>query len=66
MSNGMYGTVADGSLILVLSPGICPPHGPITHTCDQAASIGFSLTQWWPSEHLLDADGNCRFCGERV
>lgn len=61
---GMYGTEVDGSSILTIAGGICPPHGPIAHTCDEAA--GLQLIRWWTPAELLDADGNCRFCGERI
>lgn len=61
---GMYGTRATGELILAVARGICPPHGPISHTCDEAA--GMTFVMWWRRDLLLDDDGNCRFCGERV
>ena len=41
----MYGTTADGTLILTVKRGICPPHGPISHICDDAT--GMSMVKWW-------------------
>lgn len=64
---GMYWDKdADGTAILTVSRGICPPVGPIVHVCDAAAQSGLALLRWWEPEALLDEDGNCRYCGERV
>lgn len=59
-----YDRPAEGSLILAVARGVCPPHGTISHTCDAAA--GMLLWRFWLKEELLDSDGNCRACGERV
>lgn len=57
-----------GATILAVSRGVCPPayYGVVTHVCDQAAQFALSHVAWWKATELLDPDGNCKFCGERV
>jgi hypothetical protein len=61
----IYETEPAGAKVLVLhDAGVCPPHGAVVHIC--AKAVPHVLFAWFDKQALIDKDGDCRFCGERV
>lgn len=61
----IYETELFRDKVLVLhDAGICPPQGAVTHICPKA--VPFTLFAWFDKDTLVDEDGSCRVCGERI